>query len=581
MSLRWKPALSSRAAGGIVAMCVAAAMLAPAACPLAAVEVRGNRELSDEQIRAIAAAGPEDDLPALVKRLQSAYIERGRLLTEIDVRASGTDSSAVIVIHESDPARYGELRVTGARLIDEQSVRAALGVERGGSFTPGGLRAGVRRVLDLYDGGGYPFAQVWVDSVGLDEGDNSIDFSIVVVEGGREKISRVEFEGLEHTKPALAGKLSGLKAGEPYSSERIRDAHLRLSASGAFEDVSYPSIRLAPDGTGVEALIRVVEPKGRNSFTGALGYADREGQQDRVLSGLVRLDLTNIAGSLKDLHVLWKNDGQGRSETRLAFSDRFFLGRRFGLGVTLEQVGQDTLYTWQSAGLEGSTPVGRLWGGLVGLEAGVYGDRNTFGQGDASSSLRLRLAAGVSFVEGREDRGAFIEFRTRHTYGEKSIQPREGGAKEDVSQYIFESRLRSAVDLFGNSHGAIEIVYRGMETDENVVPLSEQFYIGGASTVRGYRENQYHGRRTAYARSEYRIGKNRRENGYVFVDGGYVLQESLLPEDAVARNEELLVGYGFGLRTESRAGNIDISFGVGDDPSLRATKVHVILNRTF
>ena len=41
----------------------------------------------------------------------------------------------------------------------------------------------------------------------------------------------------------------------------------------------------------------------------------------------------------------------------------------------------------------------------------------------------------------------------------------------------------------------------------------------GARTVRGYRENQFHGRRVAYARNELRLGRSARDGFYAFVDG--------------------------------------------------------------
>ncbi|MEJ2722950.1 MAG: BamA/TamA family outer membrane protein, partial [bacterium] len=104
---------------------------------------------------------------------------------------------------------------------------------------------------------------------------------------------------------------------------------------------------------------------------------------------------------------------------------------------------------------------------------------------------------------------------------------------------------------------------------------------GGAGTIRGYRENQYHGRRTAYARTELRVGGSNLENGYLFVDGGYVFQEFRGADGEVMNPEVYPVGYGFGLRTQSRIGNIDLSFGIGDKLSLRQTKIHVILNRSF
>jgi outer membrane protein insertion porin family len=120
-----------------------------------------------------------------------------------------------------------------------------------------------------------------------------------------------------------------------------------------------------------------------------------------------------------------------------------------------------------------------------------------------------------------------------------------------------------------------------IESKEDLVPVSEQYTLGGAATLRGYRENQFHSRRVAYSRSELLLGRSRSENAYLFADGGYFLDENVSPAGAVISNDRFRFGYGFGLRTASRVGNIDISFGVGEKLSLQQTKVHVILNRSF
>ncbi|UCH82904.1 MAG: BamA/TamA family outer membrane protein, partial [Candidatus Latescibacterota bacterium] len=368
---------------------------------------------------------------------------------------------------------------------------------------------------------------------------------------------------------------------QPYDGQRLRESHLRLSSSGVFESVSYPEVRISPDGGGVEVLIGVAEPSNNNSFSAAVGYADREGEGDRVLSGFFNLDLANIGGSLRDFAVNWRNDGKGRSETELGFKERFFFGRRMSMGIKLEQIGQDTLYTWQSVGIESAAPIGRLWGGLFGINVAVHGDRNTFSDGPQASTRRVRVIGGVNFVEGKEGRGIYVEFRTRQAYGHKWISMRDDAPDESVSQFISEIRAAGTAGVTRHVHGYIEINYKGLESPEKFVPLSEQFYVGGAATIRGYRENQFHGRRTAYARSELRLGRSAFENAYLFLDGGYVYQELRTPEGEVSNPEIFPVGYGFGLRTQSRLGNIDLSFGVGDKPSLRQTKVHVILNRSF
>ena len=42
-----------------------------------------------------------------------------------------------------------------------------------------------------------------------------------------------------------------------------------------------------------------------------------------------------------------------------------------------------------------------------------------------------------------------------------------------------------------------------------------------------------------------------------------------------------LLGYGFGVRSASPLGRIDLSFAVSDDLSLEQTKVHVLLEQNF
>ena len=77
------------------------------------------------------------------------------------------------------------------------------------------------------------------------------------------------------------------------------------------------------------------------------------------------------------------------------------------------------------------------------------------------------------------------------------------------------------------------------------------------------------------------MGKSRAENGYVFVDLGYFEQQNTTSLTSLVSDGRVITGYGFGLRTQSKAGDVDISFAVGDEMSLQQTKVHLILNRSF
>jgi outer membrane protein assembly factor BamA len=464
-----------------------------------------------------------------------------------------------------------------------QEVLEALGARRGEKFVPREFDRRVDRLLESYDRRGFPFAQVWIDSLEMDPEQNVVHVSLYVVEGRERRIETVDVEGAARTKTDLVVRMSGLEPGQPYRGEMLRDAYLRLKGSGVFSDVQYPKLRVSPDGHGVDAVLVVDETRRSNSFSGVLGYAVEEETGNKQVSGLVRLRMNNIGGTLKDLHVFWSNDGHGRSDTRLKFQDRFFMGRMLTVGVSLEQVGQDTLFTWQSVGIEAGRPAGRLGGNLIGFGVGFHADRNVFSAGSLLRSWRYRASGSVSLTRGDVRRNTFGDVETRLTVARKRSYFRDDAGSLGVNQYILEVNAEGSAGLSERLSLYLGLSYWGLDSDELLVPLSEQFYIGGARTLRGYRENQFHGRRAGISRAEMRLGSTSRENLYLFFDTGYVLQESPASDDAelVLRNDLFKFGYGFGLRTHSQVGVIGLSFGFGEEVSLGRAKVHILLEQNF
>jgi outer membrane protein assembly factor BamA len=587
-TVRWAASLAL-----VITASVCLADVASAVTVERRVVVVGNRVFKAGEILEIARQGgwkPGRGSVGL-SALQEAYFREGYLQASFQVipgqMASTTaslsyaadDSVVVLVVDEGSVARLGRVHVKGAQRQTSGAIRETLGIEESAEFVP---RVFDRRVGDLlrsYDEQGHPFAQVWIDSLSLDEG-NVVHLSLFVVEGRERKLENVAVEGAQKTKPELVVRMSGLQPGRVYRGEMLRDAYLRLVSSGVFTDVEQPKLRVSPDGAGVDAVLVVDEARRSNSFAAVLGYAAAENGRDDQLSGLVRLGLNNIGGTLKDLHALWTNDGRGRSETRLQYRDRYFLGRLMMVSLLLEQVGQDTLYSWQSVGLEAGRSAGRIGRNLVGVSAGVHADRNVFSEGTLLRSWRYRIATGVSLIRGNLQRRTFADINTRFTLARKNSYFREEGGAESLNQYILEFEGDGSVGLMRSLALYLGLAYRGLESGEELIPLSEQFYIGGARTLRGYRENQFHGRRVATARSELRVGNSAQENLYLFVDTGYVLQETPVL-DGIVSQELFRTGYGFGLRTSSQIGVIGLSFGIGEEVSLGQAKVHILLEQQF
>jgi outer membrane protein insertion porin family len=562
-----------------------AALCAASAAPAFAerrVVVDGNRVFEDGEVIALARQGgwkPDQGTDGL-SALQEAYYREGYLRASFEVgllEPVTPDSAVVLFVEEGPIARYGRVHVKGAHVRDQGSILNSLGISPSAEFVPRLLDRRIAALLRSYDEQGYPFVQVWIDSLSFDQSRDVVDLSLFVVEGRERTLENVAVEGSQQTRPDLVVRMSGLEPGRPYQGEMLRDAYLRLKSSGVFNDVSYPKLRVSSDGLGVDAVLVVEESRRSNSFAAVLGYAAAEDGEGDQLSGFVRLSLNNIGGTLKDVHAFWTNDGRGRSETRLQYRDRFFLGRLVSAGFILEQVGQDTLYTWQSAGIEAGRPAGRLGRNLVSFSAGLHADRNVFSEGALLRSWRYRFRAGVTLVRGDPRKRTFAELNTTFTLAKKKSHFRNADVTESLYQYILDLEGEGSVGLMRSLSLYMGLVYRGLQSREALVPLSEQFYIGGARTLRGYRENQFHSRRVATARNELRIGPSPNENLYLFIDVGYILQES----GSLGPRDLFKAGYGFGLRTRSQIGIVGLSFGVGDEVSLGQAKVHILLEQNF
>ncbi|HEX5131995.1 MAG TPA: POTRA domain-containing protein [Candidatus Krumholzibacteria bacterium] len=579
MRCRSRRYLRRFALAAVVVVCVLAAD-AVARAAAARVRVIGTRVVSTERAAAVLRANGFP-APTGIDALREAYLRAGYLSVAFDVQQAA-DSSYAVLVTEGEQARVGSVGIGGAVSRPEAEVIEALGLSPGSRFVPDELESRMRDLLAGYDQAGYPFAQVWVDSIGFDTEANQVNISLYLVEGNAREITGVVVEGLKKTRPELALRIAGVEPGVPYRAQILEDMYLRLVGSRVFDDVEFPTVRVASDGRGVDAVVKVSESPRSHAFVAALGYASSEGSQDRVLSGLAQLELNNIGGTLKDFGASWNNDGNGRSDTRIRYHDRLFLGRRLALGIQLQQTGQDTLYTWQSLGVEAERGFGRVAGTLTSASLGAFVDRNVFSTGSLLRSTRVRGRVGVSAQWGSERRAAYVRLGAAGSLASKDVAYREGSTGPgSVSQTIYEGTAEALAPAFWSLHYSLLGAVQTLESGEASLPLSEQFYIGGARTVRGYRENQFHGRRIGYARNELRLGRTAREGLYLFSDVGYVLQETMNEAGAVSEHGSGLAGFGFGVRSVSRLGRIDLSFAVSDEVSLQATKVHVLLEQNF
>ena len=493
-------------------------------------------------------------------RIDSLYFSRGRLAVELeaDTVVSQNGIEVLIAIREGEVTRVGRISVSGAEFIGETEAMRRIRPGKGHPFDPFDLERSLEELLELCTESGYPFAQVWLTSFTYRKETNEVDLTISIAGGERAKISGVVFEGITKTDSAVALRTARLKPGSTYREHGIAAAQEYLRMSGFFEAVGDARIERRAGGA-VLVVIPVKEIARDNLFQGALGFS-RKNQGDYVLNGAVNLDLRNIAGTGRNVHFDWLNNGEKYSSLGLRFREPFLLSTPVSLDAELSQVIQDSVYLWHSGGLYVGFPLGP---GTT-LIAGAAADRNVPSEGELIRSIRERIRVG--FV--RERSSAFgLAVRVEGAHRKSYLT---GNRSEKDGQLLYRFESDTSVPAFGDHSVFLRLVSEAIFSTGNV-PLAEMFPLGGAKSLRGYRESQFRGERIAFANLEYRLG----EGGWIFLfdDIGAFWRR---PDGWTLKN-----GAGFGLRAESPLGIVALSFGVGERFSLEGTLIHISLAEKF
>jgi hemolysin activation/secretion protein len=114
-----------------------------------------------------------------------------------------------------------------------------------------------------------------------------------------------------------------------------------------------------------------------------------------------------------------------------------------------------------------------------------------------------------------------------------------------------------------------------------LIDFSEQFKLGGFGSLRGYRQDQFAGRRTLLGQLEIRWRQSSKFAFYVFGDLGviYLKKESI--EKKVDSETLTQIGSGFGIFIGSKTATLTLELGWGEEDSLGDGKIHMGLVTMF
>ncbi|MFH1723713.1 MAG: BamA/TamA family outer membrane protein [Elusimicrobiota bacterium] len=475
---------------------------------------------------------------------------------------------------------FSSVLIEGAPSLPRSRVDAAVAVHAGDPYEPAKVDFATESLLSLLQNSGYLEASVESRVV---RREGAFELTLRSTEGPLYRFGETRIEGLSAVKEKHVRRELPYRPGDPYERPLLFTAQSRLYGLGFFEDLS---IRASTTAAKTAEVLIGLQEKPMKSVNTGVGYGSEE--QERFSA---RLTHGNFLGRAYRTEF-------GALYSRIWLEYRGEFVNRHLLGTDIENRLQAS---WRREDRRGYD-IERAGGQCSLGRALPYRLRGTFlyklqrsalfnlNPETAASARRHDLASSVALLANRDTtddpffptKGALLQGRIERSGGVLGGDVHLNRASLEASRYWTPWKRLTAA--FSARAGVVRQFGRASE-----VPVYERFFMGGANTVRGYRERgvgpvdslgaPLGGNVMTGANAELRFPLAWRFWGAVFVDGGQV-----------AAHEDLAVpgqwryGTGFGLRLRTPVGplRLDAGYKLSRQPADGSDwRVHFSLGEAF
>lgn len=553
---------------------------------VAEIRIEGNKEVPTESILMVMDTKPGS--PFSMSRLRSdlkAIYDTGFFSQEpVALPMLTPEGRIVLVIRVFENPVVKDISFKGNTAIPSEKLKSVMQTQPGKILNLHALRRDLQRIQDLYIANGY-LAQPLAPDITED--------GRIVIPIQELKVFSVKIDlGQKHkTKEKVVWRELQLRPGQIYNQKVIEEDRRRLFMLDIFEEVivDWRDVEDPQTGElGVEVTYKLKEKKTGLANIG-LGYSSRD-----EIVGFAAVQDTNFRGLGQHLRLMVEFfDRKGfdfyyyrpwidNKKTGFAVNifDRSFYREpttALVLGGGQGTITEDLLFSEIRRGVRFSVrrPKGDyLWHELKLRTERVYFQQRRIVGGtivQVGGKSDQGWVTGIAYSRLLDTRDFFLD-PSRGTYFESELElaPKLiGGSRSfakllvDWRRYIPQGKTTVLATrlLLGSAIGS--------------VPIFENFFVGGAETLRGYTIDRFVGRHMIVFNAELRRRFRKELQGVLFLDigdafGGPNSLDLKAAQAGEPKRRDTLrfkVGYGFGVRFVTPFGLLRFDFGFGEEGS--------------
>ena len=569
---------------------------------VAQIVITGNQNINKETIANVVKLAPGAQYTKEAADKDREAINAIGYFSAVSVRTEETPEGLRVIYDVAENAVVKEIKIVGAGPVPEETIRKLLRTQAGQVLNTETLKTDIDAIQRYYRDKGY-IAYVTED-IGIDSKTGDLTIPILV-----HTVASVDIVGNKKTRESVFVREMKTRPGRYFNMKVLHEDVARILNLDLLDDVEMPKIEPAKDVGKVNVVIPVKEKKTGEVRVG-LGYSNRS-----RLVGRAELTETNLRGRGQGLTLLWEtttteNALGGSASYEVGFYEPWIDKKHTSLSFN---VFNKLLYRFSPSFIGGTGTVNgqtyneRRKGGTFGLSRPFTDFTRAFvtlrSERVHTSDIPTTGTTGLISLNGPIRSGTIKLLNNTRDFDKdpavgwyKSVSVELGSAdvieKSSSGSRALKGPFRKLqIDIRHYwSRGGRKMTPTDKRTtiaarillgvSSGDIPFFEQYFVGGADTLRGYREDRFWGDRMAVASIEYRKPFGQSLTGVLFADYGDAWagrSNILLP--GLAQHSELSprFGTGVGLRVNTAIGSLRLDYGIGSE----GARTHFSIGHTF
>ncbi|MEN6372789.1 MAG: BamA/TamA family outer membrane protein [Armatimonadota bacterium] len=586
------------------------------------IVITGNRNINKETVENVIKLAPGATYTKEAVEKDREAISALGYFSAVPVRTEDTPEGVRVIFDVVENPLVKEINIVGSEPVGKDTILNIMRTKPNQVLNTNTVDIDISAIQDYYRDLGY-VAHVTEDS-GIDPKTGTLTIAILV-----STVEKIDIVGNKKTRIEVFTREMKEKPGDYFNMKTLRDDIARIWNLDILEDVQAPKIEPGSSIGKIGVAIPVTEKKTGNVSVG-VGYNSRS-----RLVGRAEMTETNFRGLGQGLTLLWEtgtSDGIGGSNSyEVGFHEPWIDKYHTSLSVN---VFDKLLYRFSSAlfgndgDVDGQTYDERRKGGTLGLSRPISDytrgyitlrtetvDTTTLNISSLQPSDVNRFVAQSGPVHSATSRivNNTRDFDSDPAVGWYRSVSFEAGNADVVEQYTAKdlnvppANENGLVVNEANIKGPFQKLQidirhywskggrKEAPTDKRVtlaarllagvsngdLPFFEQFFVGGAESLRGYREDRFWGDKMAVLSIEYRHPVSQGLTGVLFLDYGdawgaprtYSISDDLDQHSGFSPS----IGTGIGLRVNTPIGNLRFDYGIGSD----GARTHFSIGQAF